>query len=105
MNTKLNEDSLFEALGWCGCSDSAITEAFQSILDLLLLGGPDCYFTDLALKTSLDQRLVQIILHELTRLDLLEHGTSVRGSWFKGDAEAERRLAVLCSPPVEENVS
>lgn len=67
-------------LGICGCNDEELT---NDIITVLLAfdkkAGEAPYYTELLPKNS--RKYVELILHNLDHAGLLEHGTSVRGSW------------------------
>lgn len=92
---KFNQEKLYEHLEWCGCSDGDIVDAFNKVVSYMLEGEHGHqYFTDIVSHTGLDKITVQLILLELDRAGITEHGTSVRGSWIDGDGrELIRRLS------------
>jgi hypothetical protein len=98
-----HEDALYRALGWCSCSDSAISAVFSAVMNDLLDHPTDRYYTAIAARLALDPRFVQLILLELTRLELIEHGTAIRGSWpIDYELDWPAKVAALCSPPKGE---
>lgn len=42
----------------------------------------DFFYTKIADRLSLNPRYVELILHYLSELDLVDYGTSPRGSWI-----------------------
>jgi hypothetical protein len=86
---KLDPERLFTALGFCGCAGDDVADLFQKVLDTFPLNsGEAIYYVatetsgpGIAERTGIPAPIVQLILLELDRIGLLEHGTAVRGSW------------------------
>lgn len=80
------EDYIFVGLlGYCGCYDD---ELFSDVLAVFKAFDEGCcYYTDIRVEGP--PRYKELILHDLTRAGLLEHGTSVRASWL---TDAGRRV-------------
>jgi hypothetical protein len=101
----INEDKLYNKLGWCGCSDNDVSKAFQIVINEFLneenVRGIDynCYYTDIVERTGLDITLVQIILLELDKLRITDHGSSVRGSWLHDPT----KLDIICGESEDDN--
>ena len=66
-----------ELLQLCGCRDDEIVEDTITVLKKLHNGGMD--YRDMEITPP---KYVELILHRLHTLDLIEHGTSIRYSWL-----------------------
>lgn len=76
-------DQLCEKFSWCRCISGEILEDTVSIINLLKSTDTVIYCTDIAKKMNLDGKYVELILIELDRVNITEHGCAVRGSWIK----------------------
>ena len=58
-------------------------EIDSDILDILKeSGGENNWYMEVAETLSLDPKYVELILHYLAHLDLVDYGTSPRGAWI-----------------------
>ncbi len=102
----LNTNKLYNKLGWCSCSSELIREVFEIVINEFLKSLQEshegrhygCFFTEMSERTGLDARLIEIVLLELDRLRITDHGSSVRGSWM-GDLD---KLMELCGEDEKE---
>jgi DNA-binding IscR family transcriptional regulator len=87
----ISAEKLHIQLGWCNCASDETTDIIIKVIeDLRTNEGKEFYYTDIAKRLGLEPVTVEIILLELDRIEVIEHGTSVRGSW------------ILNTKPIEE---
>lgn len=68
-----------ELLDYCGCYDQDLyDDIFKVLLAYDVEIGQSPYVTDLGIEP---QKYAELILHDLNRIGLLEHGSAVRASW------------------------
>ncbi len=84
---------LLELCGLCGCTDSELEIDILHVFQLYAETKPgESLYYDKIFSTE-PRKYVELILHILTKANLLEHGTSVRGSWItKKGKEVAKQL-------------
>jgi predicted transcriptional regulator len=64
----------------CGCYDNGVIAEWIAVMELL--DTDDSYYTKIAEKLNLAPNHVHAILHVLDNAGLIEHGSTIRGSWL-----------------------
>lgn len=76
--------------GVCGCTDDELQEDILKVIYHLYNNKDEHgnrYITDIVESLKMDYNYVLAILTILDASDLIEHGSSIRGSWLTGKGE------------------
>lgn len=74
-------DAIGSIFGICGCTDKDVLLLIYNVMQQFIINEHNCYATDLAIRLNADYKAIILVLLLLDSKSLIEHGTSIRGSW------------------------
>lgn len=75
-------DFVVDTFEFCGCSSPDITHDIMRVLKELNNDGTSNYISNLTETLDLEYKYIELILMCLYREGLIEHGSTLRGSWI-----------------------